>query len=80
MKDIMKYNMRKGLIINSFPVIHSQMMFALPTRNRVQKQEIKSLKRSIKVECLIIPAYVLKIYINMTFENISPANTTILSL
>jgi hypothetical protein len=76
----MKYRIRKGLIINSFPVTHSQMILALPTKNKVQKHEMRSLKRSIKVECLIIPAYVLKIYINMTFENITPANIIILSL
>jgi hypothetical protein len=75
----MKYKIRKGLMMNSLPVTHSQIMFALPAKNNVQKHEISSLKRSINVECLIIPAYVLKIYINMTFENISPANTTILS-
>ena len=66
--------------MNSFPVDHSHIIFAVPTRNKVQKHEINSLKRSIKVECLIMPAYVLKMYINITFENITPANITIFSL
>jgi hypothetical protein len=36
-----------------------------------------NLKRSIKVECLMIPANVLKIYMKITFTNITIENFTI---
>jgi hypothetical protein len=77
---MIKYSIRYGLRINFDPVVHRKIVFKVPIKNRLQKHEISSLNKSIKVECLMMPAYVLKMYIKMTFENMMPAKTVILCL
>jgi hypothetical protein len=79
MKEMMKYRTRYGVNINFPPVIQKYMMFIALTTNIVQKQDTNNLNRSIKVECLIIPAYVLKIYMKIVFTRIIETKTTLLS-